>query len=369
LKIVLVIFSLDGAGGAERIISLMAGYWAEKGRAVTMVTFDNGSKPPFYGLNSKVNHLPINLHAKYSGIFRRIKGYFGKSVILRRQLLAEKPDLIIAFTANTNVKVLCAMQGTGIPVIVAERNIYSRFNRSIFLTCYRNWLYARASAVVCQTKTVMDGFPASVCRRGAIIPNPVMPLKQGFINSEINLPAGKLLFAVGHMSKKKMYQKGFDLLLPVFSDLARKHPDWHLIILNDGPDKDALERDIENLGLKSRVHLPGKVKNICSLFKNGDLFVLSSRYEGFPNVLCEAMACGLPVVSFDCPSGPGEIIRDCLDGILVAPGDTAGLENALDRLMSDERLRVQMGQKAVEIAERYNLEKIMGLWEELIQRT
>jgi glycosyltransferase involved in cell wall biosynthesis len=110
----------------------------------------------------------------------------------------------------------------------------------------------------------------------------------------------------------------------------------------------------------------GKVNNPFSVYSRCDLFVLSSLYEGFPNALLEAMACGLPVVSFDCPSGPGEIIQDGINGCLVPPENRRALKEAMGKLIDNESLRIRLSKEASKVKERFSIEKIMSLWGKLL---
>ena len=173
----------------------------------------------------------------------------------------------------------------------------------------------------------------------------------------------QLLLAVGRLNA----QKGFDWLIEAFSNLADKHRDWDLVILGEGSLRIRLEGQVRESGLEHRIFLPGRAGNMAEWYESADLYVMSSRYEGFPNTLVEAMAHGLAAVSFDCDTGPRDIIRHELDGLLVPRGNVAELTAALDRLMSDALMRQRFAERAVEVRERFSMERIAGMWEKLFE--
>jgi glycosyltransferase involved in cell wall biosynthesis len=173
----------------------------------------------------------------------------------------------------------------------------------------------------------------------------------------------RAILAVGRLEP----QKGFDVLLRAFADVARSRPEWRLRIAGEGPERGRLEALVFDLGIEDRVNLDGVVSDIDAAMRSADLFVLSSRYEGFPNALCEAMASGLPVIATDCPVGPREIVRDGIDGVLVPPEDERALAGAMDRLMDDPASRERLGAAASAIAERFTPVAILDRWESLLR--
>ena len=199
--------------------------------------------------------------------------------------------------------------------------------------------------------------------RGQAIPNfihvPCSPATGIKRNSERHL-----LIAMGRL----VHQKGFDLLLQAFAQIAGRHPQWTLTILGEGPLRSELQSQTEALHLQERVHFTGAVANPFPMLRAADLFVFPSRFEGFGMALAEAMACGLPAVSFDCPEGPAEIIRDGIDGILVPPEDVGALAKALDRLMDDTQERQRLAERAPDVLERFSRDRILLVWQELFDK-
>jgi glycosyltransferase involved in cell wall biosynthesis len=199
--------------------------------------------------------------------------------------------------------------------------------------------------------------------RVRVIPNPVpwpLPLAAG-VSAPPAKREGRLVCA-GRLDR----QKGFDLMLPCFARLAPIFDGWDLVIIGEGPERASLERSINELGLQGRVHLPGFVGNISEWYATADIFVMPSRFEGFPMALLEAMASGVPAVSFDCNTGPREIIRDGVDGVLVSNGDIAQLEAEIAALMQDSEQRTALATRALEVQTRFSIGSIGHLWMDLL---
>ena len=191
----------------------------------------------------------------------------------------------------------------------------------------RRLLYPFATFLVVQTESVVKwGRRAAFPARVRVIPNPVRPMHPA-LNCPPELGIRPTVIAVGRLS----LQKGFDILLSAFAR-GGLPSEWQLVILGDGPERPALQAQIDALGLTNNVLMPGIVAEPEQWLQHADLFVLPSRDQGFPNALLEAMNCGLPVIAFDCPSGPGEIVRNEQTGVLLPPGDTDALATAITRL-------------------------------------
>jgi glycosyltransferase involved in cell wall biosynthesis len=364
MRLLLCIHSLGG-GGAERVAANLANYWTGLGRDITLVT-QTSTREDRYRLDAAVTRISLEAAAPSSGLPLAIVANLRRILALRRVLRTERPEVVIAMMSTMNV--LLAIAGLGIgPMLMigCERYHPPRLPLS------RAWMWLRArtyrwldAVVVLSGETRAWVMAHTSARRVSVIPNPVVwpltlhePLRDP---NSIGRPARKRLLAVGRLG----HQKGFDLLIEVFDRLAMR--DWELVIVGEGPDRGALESRIAALGLVDAVHLPGEVGNLGEWYQGADLFVLSSRFEGFPNALVEAMSHGLPVVAFDCETGPREIIRPGVDGMLVAPGDAGALEGALRQMMGDAALRARYGIRAAEVRSRFSMEHVAHLWDELM---
>jgi GalNAc-alpha-(1->4)-GalNAc-alpha-(1->3)-diNAcBac-PP-undecaprenol alpha-1,4-N-acetyl-D-galactosaminyltransferase len=349
------------AGGAERVLTILANALCEKGWSVTLLTFDNGSEATFYKLHSRIQHQPLSLMRKQSSCWKDIKVLLFRPYLLRVAIRRSKPDAVVSFIGLMNILTLVATIGSKIPVIISERENPEFSIMGKFWSLLRQRIYKRSAHLVVQTRAVLTQFSSSIQENSRIIPNPV--LVPNYKGPDLRLETNsKTLMAMGRLSK----EKGFDLLLKAFSPLAKKFPDWMLEIWGEGAQRETLESLRDELGLQDRVRFPGLAKEHYRTMLCADIFVLSSRNEGFPNVLGEAMACGLPVVSFDCPYGPSEMIQDGVNGLLVPPADIRGLSASVERLMTSGELQKKLGEQARKITERYSLDEIVHAWEELI---
>ncbi|MCF2147313.1 glycosyltransferase family 4 protein [Desmonostoc muscorum LEGE 12446] len=359
MKITLIIHSLT-YGGAERIMSIMANYWSAKGWQITLLTFDGNKIPNFY-LDSHIIYFPLAIAEKSPNAIIGIWKNFKRIQILRDAIINSQPDVVISFMSKINIITLLATRWLNIPVIVSERSNPEKSYLGHNWQQLRQLTYLFADKIVFQTQQARDYFPYRLQNNSCIIPNMVIlpPINK---QSSEKLLAQRSLIAMGRFVR----EKGFDLLLQAFAKLKDNYPEWTLTILGDGKLRPELESLRNQLGLGDRVHFPGMVNNTYAFLQEADFFIMSSRFEGFPNALCEAMACGLPVISTDCPSGPREIIRDRIDGILVPNEDISALAAAMERLISNEQERKSLAAHAPEITERFGVEKIMKMWEKVL---
>lgn len=361
MRVTLVISSL-GPGGAEKVLCSMAGYWAERNRSVTLLTFDDGREAPFYALHRDVVHRSLGISGVSHSLVHGIASNLKRIRVLREAIQESRPDVAIAFMDAVNILTLAAAARTRVPVIISERTDPALNPIGGAWRLLRRWMYPLASCLVVQTEAARAFFPTRMRSRTWVIPNPVAappPRVAHRTGSQ-----GKRVVAMGRLQTSK----GFDLLLTAFARLASLFPEWSLTVWGEGDERSNLEGLRDRLGLGSSVHFPGRTTDPFGKLRESDLFVLPSRFEGFPNVLCEAMACGLPVISFDCPSGPNLIIRHEIDGLLVPAGDVDALTAAMRRLMSSEPDRNRFSRRAPEVSERFCLEKVMAQWESVMAR-
>lgn len=362
MKLVCVLNSMAG-GGAERVMTHLAGGLARRGHSVTILTLDP-SVPDFYPPPPGVARATVD-GAGGDCRWYQLRCQRERLSSLRRRITERSPDAVISFVDVANILTLAACRGSGIPVIACEHINPLHYRLGPHWELLRRILYPSAARVVMLTEDTLDWALNTAGARAAVaIPDPVpAPLFSADSRRPDFFGNGKNLLAMGRL----ISQKGFDILLPAFAEVAGRFPEWQLTILGEGPERARLESLRDRLGLAGRALLPGTKPDAYDILRHSDLFVLSSRFEGFGMALAEALSCGVPAVSFDCPSGPSLILRDGVDGLLVPPGDRTGLATALARLMADEGLRKTFADRAPEVAERFGVEKYLDKWEALLQ--
>lgn len=361
MKVTLVIYGLGG-GGAERVMSIVANYWVSKGWDVTLLMLLPPAKQSFYPLDPRIQLKPLDVAGKSANFLAAIGNNWKRVQVLRRAIITSEPDVVISFMNSVNVYTILACLRTNIPVIVSE-HIYPGSNdaNKIWQLIMR-LTYRYADLVTVLTQNALQFYPAKEGYRTIVMPNPVVAPEPS--ESDAMLLQSPSLIAIGRLHP----QKGFDLLLKAFHKIHAKHPEWQITILGEGAMRSELEQLRSQLKLIDRVHLPGLVSNVPKYLSQADLFVMPSRFEGFPMALCEAMAYGLPVLAADCLSGPRDIIEDGINGVLVKTEDVDALAVELDKLMCDPAKRQQLAANAPNILDRFGVEQVMDIWQSAIDR-
>lgn len=358
MRITFVVPSIR-CGGAERILTAMANYWAEKGKEVTILSFDKTEARVFYTLSSNIKLVSLDMLGNSKTHVGRLNDNIRRFVTLRKAIQSTRPDIIISFLIRTNVRVLFASLGLQLPIIISERSDPFLAQPGRLWQMLAKIIYPRAAGITVFTAHAANYFSPSLRKKLRVIPNPVAPANYKAVPQD----GLHRLVAVGRLE----YVKGFDLLLKAFALVRQQLPSARLTIWGEGSKRLELESLCEALGLVGYVQFPGITKDIAKVLAEADLFVQSSRWEGFGNALCEAMAVGLPVISTNC-SGPKEIIRNGIDGQLVPVENIDALANAILALLHDFSRRQTLAKNALEITKRFALPDIMKQWELLLEK-
>jgi len=329
------------AGGAERVISHLANHMCNKGIKCTIVTLDN--EKIFYPLVNTIKIHKIGKKSKNTYIDK-----FLKYKELRRYIKYNKPDIVLALPEEIGIYVIPALLGTKIPVIVSERNNpwvmpwkkETRIMRKVF--------YPFAAGIIFQTKQAASFFSPKIRQKGVVLPNPIdlHLIPEPFVGKR-----RKEVVGAGRLNK----QKNFHLLIQAFSKFHGNHPDYTLTIYGEGALREELENYAASLLPKGVYSFPGRSCELLELIRDAAMFVLSSDYEGMPNILIETMAMGMPVISTDCPSGgPAELIESGKNGILIPVGDKDLLSLEMCKIAESKELAFELGKNAIQIKKKLN---------------
>ena len=343
-------------GGAERVVANLSNYLIKHNEEVNIITTIKGKS--FYELDKKINLDGLDDDKLHKNFIIKNKKRLKK---LKAILKNKKPDIIVSFLPEPSYRVLfLKIFNRQLKVIVSVRNdpkveYKSRINRLIM-----KLLYPLADGFVFQTKEAQEYFSKKIQNKSVIIPNPI---NEDFICKPYEGEREKIIVAVGRLEE----QKNHKMLIDAFSMLPKELNKYKLIIYGEGSLRNKLEEQINELGLKDRVLLPGQVDNIKDKIYKASLFVLSSNYEGMPNALMEAMALGIPCISTDCPcGGPRFLIKDGYNGYLIPTNDIYSLCKTMQNVLGKEQ--TEISKRANKIIIKLNPNKINQDWHEYINK-
>ena len=375
LKIVYCTPALYMAGGVERVLTLKANYFADHyGYDITIILTEGKDKPLFYPLSDKVK--VVNLNIGFEELWtcsfsKKIFVYLRKQrlykILLKRELMHIRPDITVSLLRREINFLTSIKDGSKkIGELHVNRSNYRNFEqcdtnilKKVFSKLWMNNLVSnlkRLDKFVVLTEEDHRNWPE--LNNTLVIPDPLT-----FSSITYSPLTEKRVIAVG----RYVYQKGFDLLLKAWAIVEKVSSDWMLTIVGQGEysEYDSL---IDELKMdRSRCKLLGPTERIKDEYMSSSLLVMSSRFEGFGMVLVEAMACGLPVISFDCPCGPKDIIQNHIDGLLVENGNVEKLAEAIIWMIQHPEERQKMANNAVENVQRFKIEQIAEQWKLLFE--
>ena len=372
-KIVYCTPALYMAGGVERVLTLKANYFAEHfGYDITIILTEGKNKPLFYPLSEKVKVVNLNIGFEelwscsfIKKVYVYIKKQYLFKKLLKQELIRIRPDFTISLLRREINFLSTINDGSKkIGELHVNRANYRNFEQgeeNLFKNLFAKfWMFNLVTNIKQLDKFIVlteeDRKNWVELNNIEVIPDPLT-----FFSSSCSPLTEKRVIAVG----RYVYQKGFDLLLRSWSIVEKNCPDWILTIIGQG-DRLPYETLINELRIdRARCKLLGPKDRIQNEYMTSSLLVMSSRFEGFGMVLIEAMACGLPVVSFDCPCGPKDIVSDSVDGFLVESGSVEMLAKAIIMLIQHPEKRKEMADNAIENVQRFRIDRIAGMWKSL----
>ena len=385
MKIVYCLFGTYSTGGIERVTSVKANWLAEHGYEVYLVTTGHAGRSSYYPLHPSIKHIDLGLCYDEAGELSRFAAYRRNYPKYRRhreeleKLFADiRPDIVVAagwhegsflFQLKDGSKKIIEHHGWRhanvalYPVYLRELGHVTAMTRFKYwlrtlwgnLMTYKQGRYDRQfDRLVVLTEE--DKTYCTHCPTTTVIPNPITAP-----SLEVSPLSDKVILAVGRLDN----QKNFPELIDIWALIAKDYPDWKLRIVGEGYTDVRIKKKVKEYGLEEQFELCPFTNKIQEHYLSASIFTLTSAFEGFGLVLVEAESMGLPVVSYACPCGPRDIIRDGQDGFLVEPGDMETFAARLLQLIEDEELRRRMGQAAKVNSQRFSLDNVMKQWEDL----
>jgi glycosyltransferase involved in cell wall biosynthesis len=370
MKIAYCINNIHNSGGIERVLCNKANFLINQGFEVHIVVIYPTDKLPFFTFDPKIRFHYLNLDfEKERGIKKKIRFQRNKKEFLDKisRLFREiKPDIAISTFCKYSKYIYEINDGSK---KIIERH-FAKYKRAQYYAKLDKYCWGRLITHLYRKKDyhVIKHFDRFIVLTNEdkkswgnhlpnieVIENPLtfIPKEHAKLDNDT-----KKVIALGRLNQ----QKQFEHLIEIWSSVSRKHPDWKLSIFGNGEKERKLKRMISDMNLDKYVELNPATPDVEKVLTESSIYVMTSKYEGFPLVLLEAMSCGLPAISYSCKCGPKEIIRNGEDGYLVPFNDKKEFIRKLDRLIENENLRKQMGQAASKNILRYSEEKIMQKW-------
>lgn len=342
VKIVFVTPALD-MGGGQRYVTELANYWANKGHIVSIISLRNLDN--FYDISNKVEIVKFNY--QYSGRISKLFAGIKLMFQLRKIIKLRQPDFVLSILSTTNILTIISTTFLKTRIIIRDAfsNDRKRKKLDIFL---RKILYRRANGIIAQSKEIKIDIENNTDSKNVrVIPNPIrqFDIERMTIREKILLNVGRL-----HT------QKGQKYFIEACAKINR--PDWKYIVIGEGNSRESLEKQIKKLNGQCNIQLKGAIKNIDEWLLKSSIFVFPSLYEGLPNALIEAMSAGLACVSFDCETGPRDLIKDGKNGFLVPVGEVEQMVSKIQELIDDEELRIRFSKEAIKTTKPLNTQSI-----------
>jgi len=349
-----------GAGGAERVASLLCNQWVRQGHSVNMVTLQSIEEEVCYPLDERIVCKHLDLMRPSLSFLETVINNLIRILSLSRALRQTRPDVVVSFLTEMNVNAIIASRMAGVPIVVSER-IHPQFHRvGWFREMLRKFTYPKANCVVVQTRDIQRWFTEKIGIKTELMPNPVDLVQ--FSSSE--LPSTKRIVSVGRL----VDQKAHEVQIKAFSLVAGRYPDWTLHIYGEGDMCGRLLKLIEELGLEGRVYLEGRTDKVADVLRQSEIYAHSARYEGFPNAIVEACAVGRCVVATNAPGATGELVSDMRAGILSPVDDVPAFANNLDTFLASKAMRHSYGQNAKSAVEALDVDAIAARWIDVLER-
>lgn len=358
MKLLFITPFISSSGGVERILSVRTNYLIEKWKYdISILATNSPVTNTHYQFNKKTDLYSEKASGKG---FMYLFNYFK---ILKKYSKTINPDLIIVCDNGLKGYLIPLLISTKKNKVIFECHV-TRFDNELkifhpgrLINFFKFKLYDFLLAKYLKIVILSQSFKSEIKSKNTVI----IPNSLWFSSADISNNKAQKVIAVGRHS----YEKGYPDMLAIWKKVLKTHPNWMLEIYGETDLNLDLHAMILKLGIQNNVTLFDPVKNIKDKYLQASVLILSSKYEGFGMVLIEAMACGLPCVSFDCKYGPREIITNSEDGFLIPPENKDLFVEKLNLLLSNEDLRLKMGQKAKIKSEKFNIDTIMLEWHKL----